>query len=1009
MRLTAKSFIAAGTLAALIVGLLLGGAGLWVSGATGQQQSKLTAELDRAVSRAFPAERVPVLIELERVDVPRPLAFERELRAAEQASNLAALYSLSFDRLGGELSAPLALELQAGEVLWIGGAARAELTPAEIRELEGSAGVRRVHYDGLVLVELAGHRAVNTPLTWGPGFVSSRQDPAGGLPWGLEAIGAPEVWAAGATGEGTVVAILDSGVDGEHPLLSRKWRGRRTPVAESWFDPWGLSELPFDDDGLAGVGHGTIVATVAVGSLEPGDTLVTLGQPEEVQGPLEVVTGVAPGAEWVAANAFQIFGAGTYTRLSVLLQGMQWVLDPDGDPATVSDVPNVLNNSWGFRPGGCDGIFDRAIDALEAAGVPVVFSAGNRQPGFDTVAAPAERADLLLNAFSVGAAERRGEEIVVAENSLGGPTPCAPGSVKPEVVAPGEAIAVRNLGSRTAGAGGRTGPFTSWAAPYVAGSLAVLAGLDPAAGANELKSALFSTAVDLPPPGPDNRSGGGIIDLAAAAERVGGLGGVRLVLADWSWDSGGTRLGLELRNRGGRPFPGGSAELRSSRQAEPLALSKAPAIGPQGRGAVQFTQLPAEVRQLDRLELRLESEGAALSLPVQLLAATPTSETLESGSVRFSLDANGRLGRVAGRPGFEFLGDDWLTGGSLLFGREMQVSDAAYVDVLQQPTLKANPVGSDTDWQRIDAGAAEGSPDFAFSDRRALRPLGATVHQWVDLVSIGDSAAFVALTARLSFGSSSAAPLAGLLLDWDFAGRDSVAWDDDLSASLMTPADSNGPWLALAVAGRSATTHAAVPLGRAEAGFYATGSGVLSGLDGFTDEAKAQLLRLGGAQRSSASVTDWAQLLTVGPLRDGEATTFIIAAGGSRAALAGALDSARAFAGSSPGGEPRAGGPDGLQLLPPYPNPFDPTAGEVVNLPYLIDRGADPLEARLEIYTISGRLIHEERRQLIPGSPVAPFRWSGRSEDGEPAASGVYGYVIRVGRERELGKLVLLK
>ncbi len=1008
MRLTAKPFFAAGTLAALIFGLLLGGAGLWLRRATGQQPSKLTAELERAVSRAFPAERVPVLIEVEPVDAPRPLAFERKLRAAEQASNLAALYSLSFERLGGSLSAAAAVDLQTRKVLWIGGAATAELTPAQIRELEDAAGVRRVHYDGLVPVELAAHGSRRAPAIWAPGLPSALQDPAGGLPWGLEAIGAPEVWAAGATGEGTVVAILDSGVDGEHPLLSRKWRGRRTSAEESWFDPWGLSEVPFDDDGLAGVGHGTIVATVAVGSLEAGDTLITFGQAEEVRGPLEVVTGVAPGAEWVAADAFQIFGGGTYTRLSVLLQGMQWVLDPDGDPASVTDVPDVLNNSWGFSPGGCDGIFDRAIDALEAAGVPVVFSAGNRQPGFDTVAAPAERADLLLNAFSVGAAERRDGEIVVAENSLGGPTPCAPGSVKPEVVAPGEAVAVRNLGPRTAGAGGRTGPFTSWAAPYVAGSLAVLAGLDPGAGANDLKSALFSTAIDIPPPGPDNRSGGGIINLAAAVERVGGLGGVRLVLAGWSWDSAGARLDLQLRNRGPRPFPGGSAALTSG--AEPLAFGKAPAIGPQGRGAIQFTQLPTGALQLDRLELRLDSEGAALSLPLRLTsAATSTAETLESGNVRFSLDANGRLGRVADRPGFEFLGADWLTGGSLLFGRELQVSDAAYVDVLQQPILKANPVGSDTDWQKIDAGTADGSPDFAFSDRRALRPLGATVRQWVDLVSMGDSAAFVALTAGLSFGSAGGAALVGLLLDWDFAGRDSVGWDDDLSASLMTPADSGGPWLALTVAGRAPTTHAAVPLGTPEGGFYATGTGVLSGLEGFTDEAKAQLLRLGGAQRSNAGVTDWAQLVTVGPVRDGEATTFIIAAGSTRAALAVALDSARAHAAESPAGDRLAGGPGGLQLLPPYPNPFDPTSGEAVNLPYLVDRGADPLEARLEIYTISGKLIHEERRLLTPGSPVAPFRWSGRSEDGEPAASGVYGYVIRVGRERESGKVVLLK
>jgi hypothetical protein len=342
-----------------------------------------------------------------------------------------------------------------------------------------------------------------------------------------------------------------------------------------------------------------------------------------------------------------------------------------------------------------------------------------------------------------------------------------------------------------------------------------------------------------------------------------------------------------------------------------------------------------------------------------------------------------------------------------MFGREMLVSDAAYVDVLQQPLLKSNPVGSDTDWMRATAGPEAGAPDFAFNDARAVQPLGATVYQWADLVSVGDTAAFAVLTAEVSFRSTGVPALAGLLLDWDFAGRDSVAWDDELAASVMTPADSSGPWMALSTGLRSATTHAAVPLGTPVADFYAPGSGVLSGLDGFTDETKARLLRLGGAQHSSADVGDWAQLLTVGPVRDGGVTAFVIAAGSSRSALAAALDSARTFVRAS-GAQTglRAGG---LQLLPPYPNPFDPSTGESVKLPYLIDRGSDPLEARLEIYTMSGKLIYEERRQIPAGVPVVPFRWSGRSRDGEAAATGVYGYVIRAGRERESGKLVLLK
>ena len=364
-----------------------------VSPAVGQGPGRLDARLTRAVERAGPGERIPVLIEVDRGAPPTPLSPSRELRAAEHASDLASIYAASVRALRDAAPASLSSDLGTGELIWAAGAVAVELSPDGIRAVGAVPGVRRMYYNGLVEVEPLGGREARGPLTLSPGSLPA-QNPDGGLPRGLELIGAPTLWASGATGQGTVVAIIDSGVDGDHPLLRRNWRGLSTPAIEAWFDPWGLSATPIDDDATGGIGHGTIVATVAVGSLAPGDTLFTpAGGPLVVGEPLEVVTGVAPGAEWVAANAFEGFGGASYTRLSVLLQSMQWALDPDGDPATVSDVPDVVNNSWGFRPGGCDGVFDRAIDALELAGIPVVFAAGNRSAGFDTVAAPAERAD----------------------------------------------------------------------------------------------------------------------------------------------------------------------------------------------------------------------------------------------------------------------------------------------------------------------------------------------------------------------------------------------------------------------------------------------------------------------------------------------------------------------------------------------------------------------------------------------------------------------------------------
>jgi hypothetical protein len=99
----------------------------------------------------------------------------------------------------------------------------------------------------------------------------------------------------------------------------------------------------------------------------------------------------------------------------------------------------------------------------------------------------------------------------------------------------------------------------------------------------------------------------------------------------------------------------------------------------------------------------------------------------------------------------------------------------------------------------------------------------------------------------------------------------------------------------------------------------------------------------------------------------------------------------------------------GLDLLPPYPNPFNPEEGETLSLPYLVDRGDETVDALLEIFTIAGRPVYSEQRMLSPDSPVEPFRWAGRLENGDAAATGVYGYVIRVGGRKRSGKFVLIK
>src|SRR5690606_27208916 len=93
--------------------------------------------------------------------------------------------------------------------------------------------------------------------------------------------------------------------------------------------------------------------------------------------------GVAPGAQWIAAA---VIDRASMTRtIADAILAFEWLIDPDGDPTTTWDVPHVCSNSWGIATGHnfppysvpCDPSFWSFLDACEAAGVVILFSAGN--------------------------------------------------------------------------------------------------------------------------------------------------------------------------------------------------------------------------------------------------------------------------------------------------------------------------------------------------------------------------------------------------------------------------------------------------------------------------------------------------------------------------------------------------------------------------------------------------------------------------------------------------------
>lgn len=165
-----------------------------------------------------------------------------------------------------------------------------------------------------------------------PDVLSVAADESGARPatvaTNLALLGIPDVWAhagtgtiAATTGEGVTVAVLDTGV-APYYQLGPSWRGG----AHDWLDPYGQFSSPADVAGPTCSGHGTEVTNVILGGDDGTGLLV----------------GAAPGARWIAAR---IFNSSCHSTESAIHQAFQWVLDPDGDPAT-PDGADVVNNSW---------------------------------------------------------------------------------------------------------------------------------------------------------------------------------------------------------------------------------------------------------------------------------------------------------------------------------------------------------------------------------------------------------------------------------------------------------------------------------------------------------------------------------------------------------------------------------------------------------------------------------------------------------------------------------------
>jgi len=468
--------------------VLLGAAGSLAAG-------DLDPVLAHVLSTAEPEEMVPAFVYLaDQVDLKGMVAWLDRMQATRQFRHervITALQSKAAETQPA-LRSLLARLKDAGQVkrtvaFWIFNGFFVEGTRDAFRQLAWRSDVGLIYFaGGEATSDLIRPVAVEPALPFNP-----QDAPESGL---LECK-ADFIWNQGFIGKGRVAANIDTGVDGNHNALKARWRGTLpgVPAKAAWHDPIANTTFP-----TPRASHGTHTMGTICGD-DGGSNRI----------------GMAPGAWWIASNV--IDGPGNRAQKNIWYNAaFQWMADPDGNPATVDDVPDAVGNSWGVRDPSngvppCSPVFNASIDAAEAATVVVVFAAGNESTRGPRV--PADRIASDTNTFSVGSLNTGSQTI--SSFSSRGPSPCDNQTIKPEVCARGSSVRSSIPSNGYAVMSG-----TSMATPHVTGAVVLLRDVWPEVTVDRVKRILMETADDLGATGEDNTYGHGRINCEQAYKKI---------------------------------------------------------------------------------------------------------------------------------------------------------------------------------------------------------------------------------------------------------------------------------------------------------------------------------------------------------------------------------------------------------------------------------------------------------------------------------------------------------
>ncbi|MFP5310180.1 MAG: S8 family serine peptidase [Actinomycetes bacterium] len=361
------------------------------------------------------------------------------------------------------------------------GSAAADLDAGRVTEALEGLGVVLVEATAADLRVLAADpdvTAVSPDVTLVP---ASRPEPTGPAHGAGDVVGAPSAWAAGLTGAGTVVAVVDTGVSDHPDLAGRVVRG---PDLSDGRHP--------DRDEY---GHGTVLAGVVAGDGTSSDGRFT---------------GVAPEATILSVK---VAGADGTTTAGRVLRAIDWVVatrDRSGADVLLLAWATDAEQSARVDP------LAHAVTRAADAGLVVVVAAGNAGPDAGSIGSPGTAPAVV----TVGAADPTTGSVT----DWSGRGPTVDGLDGIDLVAPGAAIVAPVDHRSTVAIGARSALFgrqhirgsgTSQAAAVAAGVAALLRGAFPHEP-GQVTQARLTTSV-RPVGAPATTAGAGLLDAAVLA------------------------------------------------------------------------------------------------------------------------------------------------------------------------------------------------------------------------------------------------------------------------------------------------------------------------------------------------------------------------------------------------------------------------------------------------------------------------------------------------------------